>query len=551
MSLTVTHSFTSTKADSTDATLINPSNWNDEHVITGIIGFSSIDDFNFTHQAPPENLSSSLKSFTLAQVPKGVNGTDTTHYLGIYDNAGVFLEAILISGGTATSEAASGTIIASSIVGNYTAGFYKIGSATSGFSEAIWYNTFRGTVWIPAGNWPIYATITIPASKQISIKGAGLASTSLLLYFAAGDGIYYDASTYALGTIEGFKFDPQVTRTSGYDLHVKAATFGTVQDIYTRNTLNGFQFENCNSIQVRGLQIQSFTGNGFFLNASGSPTSGGFYSQLTAVGLGVNGMLIQATAGSAFAGTIIQNCNFQLCTNLIQLSPNGGVLNEFIFADVILDTWGVRGMWFANTGGSGNGICIHGVRAGTSSGAGFMIGISSIWSNVIIDDVTGGAAGEGIVLAGAKNVTISNTHIAGDGTGAAGNLALDIQTDGGTPCSMIKVVDCTLGLSEYGLLTGGTSSYGVAISSAAHVNLKFSNVQAFGNALAGAGGLSFLSTGLGCSFNNCNFNGATKPTAVAGLRGSTWYTPSAPGVIDLYEICRKDAADAYAWVSLF
>lgn len=46
-------------------------------------------------------------------------------------------------------------------------------------------------------------------------------------------------------------------------------------------------------------------------------------------------------------------------------------------------------------------------------------------------------------------------------------------------------------------------------------------------------------------------NGASKPAAAAGVRGLVWYTPGGAGVADTFEVCRKDAADAYAWVTLF
>lgn len=42
---------------------------------------------------------------------------------------------------------------------------------------------------------------------------------------------------------------------------------------------------------------------------------------------------------------------------------------------------------------------------------------------------------------------------------------------------------------------------------------------------------------------------ASKPTCTATIRGTSWYTPGGAGVADAYEVCRKDAADAYAWVT--
>jgi hypothetical protein len=43
----------------------------------------------------------------------------------------------------------------------------------------------------------------------------------------------------------------------------------------------------------------------------------------------------------------------------------------------------------------------------------------------------------------------------------------------------------------------------------------------------------------------------TRPTCDSTTRGTTWYVAGGAGVADTYELCRKDAADAYAWVTLF
>lgn len=44
---------------------------------------------------------------------------------------------------------------------------------------------------------------------------------------------------------------------------------------------------------------------------------------------------------------------------------------------------------------------------------------------------------------------------------------------------------------------------------------------------------------------------AAEPACNAGNRGTTWYVAGGAGVLDTYRLCRKDAADAYAWVTLF
>jgi len=43
----------------------------------------------------------------------------------------------------------------------------------------------------------------------------------------------------------------------------------------------------------------------------------------------------------------------------------------------------------------------------------------------------------------------------------------------------------------------------------------------------------------------------TRPTCDAAHRGTTFYVAGGAGVLDTHTLCRKDAADAYAWVTLF
>lgn len=45
--------------------------------------------------------------------------------------------------------------------------------------------------------------------------------------------------------------------------------------------------------------------------------------------------------------------------------------------------------------------------------------------------------------------------------------------------------------------------------------------------------------------------GGAKPTCDSAARGSFWYEAGGPGVADTMEVCRKDGANAYAWVSVY
>ncbi len=134
-------------------------------------------DYNFTSQATPENLSPTLRTVTMTPVPLGVNGTDTTHYLGLFNNAGTWQENVLINGGSATSGGTTGTLTFASIVGTYATGAYKIGTATTGLSETIWGLPSGGgeiiTLRTPI---PIYAPVTIRAVPTW-VTGAGQEAT--------------------------------------------------------------------------------------------------------------------------------------------------------------------------------------------------------------------------------------------------------------------------------------------------------------------------------------------------------------------------------------
>lgn len=48
-----------------------------------------------------------------------------------------------------------------------------------------------------------------------------------------------------------------------------------------------------------------------------------------------------------------------------------------------------------------------------------------------------------------------------------------------------------------------------------------------------------------------NIQSGAKPTCEAAIRGTIHYSPGGAGVADALEVCRKDAADAYAWVALY
>lgn len=142
-------------------------------------------DFDFPAQTPGGSLSSGVgATVTLTPVPLGVNGADTGHYLYITGGTGA-AEAVLITGGTATSGASSGTVIFTP--GNSHSGAWTVVSATNGVSEAISYLPQGcNEVWIPAGTTTLNSNVSfmgktdavIVLCNGLTLAGAGSLPTT-------------------------------------------------------------------------------------------------------------------------------------------------------------------------------------------------------------------------------------------------------------------------------------------------------------------------------------------------------------------------------------
>jgi hypothetical protein len=126
-------------------------------------------------QTPPPSTAIQVgpNTVTLTPCPKGVNGTDLWHYL--YISGTGTPEAVLITGGSCTSRATSGTI-------EFTAAYahlkgYSIGTATAGVQEAV------VDAILPTSTGQISRQVTIdPGSHlfraRLSLRGTGMTLTS-------------------------------------------------------------------------------------------------------------------------------------------------------------------------------------------------------------------------------------------------------------------------------------------------------------------------------------------------------------------------------------
>lgn len=74
----------------------------------------------------------------------------------------------------------------------------------------------------------------------------------------------------------------------------------------------------------------------------------------------------------------------------------------------------------------------------------------------------------------------------------------------------------------------------------------FGSAQIFAQSASEVAGVA-ASAGTGVTISTVG----SKPACSISVNGAMWRTPGGAGVADTFEVCRKDAADVYAWVSLF
>ncbi len=137
-------------------------------------------DFNFPAiVAPGGNLIGGVPATVTINAPYGVNGSDTLHPIRISAGTGT-AETPLITGGTCTGGAA-GCTLSFTPANNHT-GAWTITSASAGIAECINHScsgagSTNPPIKIPAGTYPLYATIYVPCN--IDISGAGPFATAL------------------------------------------------------------------------------------------------------------------------------------------------------------------------------------------------------------------------------------------------------------------------------------------------------------------------------------------------------------------------------------
>ena len=141
--------------------------WTGVHDFKQINGVLVSTAFDWS-QSPGGTLAIGSNTVTLSPCPSGISGTNSNHYLYISGGVGA-AEAVLITGGTCTSGATSGTIQFTATDNH--SGAWQIGSATAGIQEAVQALPNQGgAVYLSAGIHRLKQTITVGDGTSSSVS---------------------------------------------------------------------------------------------------------------------------------------------------------------------------------------------------------------------------------------------------------------------------------------------------------------------------------------------------------------------------------------------
>lgn len=157
------------------------------------------DNYIFSYTNGGSNVSANLsvtgsKTFTMTPCPYGVAGSNAGHSLYISGGTGT-AEVVVITGGTCTSGASSGTITAT--ITNTHTGAWSIATATAGLQEAF-YSAAPSNIYLTNGAWTVYGTLTLwgQGGNTTKLTGDGFTASRLIRAstFTNGDMIFFDGS---------------------------------------------------------------------------------------------------------------------------------------------------------------------------------------------------------------------------------------------------------------------------------------------------------------------------------------------------------------------
>lgn len=455
------------------------------------------DTYNFSAQTPGVSLTEDItNSVTLAPCPAGVAGTNVGHRLYISGGTGA-AEAVLITGGTCTSGAGSGTILFTP-ANNHT-GAWTIQSATAGIREMA---AVSSAVRLPAGTRTIYGKITLPGYGAV-LTGYGKGVTTLAASgFSTADVVeFYSAEGLPVKThnaIRDLTIQCEAGQTSGSGLSVLYQQYFAAERLGIDNCPHGVNIDyvtegDFNDLTIRELEDTS--GIGINVIGPGNSNYALKFDRVVVVstapvrhfaGLRVRqagdvqvsnshfmrsnfGALIDPPSGNAVA-------SYDSSKNYYDGNNSGG-LSVAPYTGGSVARGRSVGDWFASAAG-GPGISIS-----SEGNGGLVDGFEFIGAQVYLNAqyglIAAGASGEGV-----QNIRVTNSVFSNNSYGNSGTY----------PGAFFNISKFIFENNRSGPVDGlaNTQSYGVAVYPAATDNYTIRGNDLTGNV---TGGMSDQGTG--------------------------------------------------------
>lgn len=506
--------------------------------------------YNWTGQQPFTSLSIGSNTITLTPCPKGVQGAATWTQLYILGGTGA-AEVVPVTGGTCAGDGiASGTVIVT--CANTHSGAWEIVSATSGIQEAINDAGQNNSVFVPAGTYNIYGTITIPASfTGFGLFGAGMNQTFINPQLGNVTALDWKGTTYL--DVHDFQISAPGGATSGTLVNFEQLGGGRVYGIEAGGGYNGIYFGCPVNVFISHIIAENQTNRGVWFSATSGHSCSGFFSDVEASPLSTaeSACYFDSVATGNWTGPTFWNLQCGPAVHGMWMNPaaNSSMNEGQCYECAIIGTsygllvttsnpanssennWKFLGSYYIAATG------VNGIALSLDPGV-----HNFVFSNV---DFNNNDTGQAVVLIeGSSHVYFDSCRFEGKG------LALEIlDASGPVTTGWIQVRNSHFG-NAFGNGDGVDPVNAITIAGGSH------NVIVQANEIyATSGILSYTATGTGNLFRGNHIVASAggypgKPTCDATIKGSDWYTESAGGVKDLYESCRKDAANAMAWQTM-
>ncbi len=342
-------------------------------------------------------------SITFTPCPLGVAGADAAHFLYIFGGTGT-AESVLITGGTCTSGAASGTVSFTSV--NTHSGAWKVSSASGGIREAILVSDGNATIDIPSGTTIVSATANgeaITVDKlNIVLRGTGSGTILQARDSASLNGVIGVPGSTGAGAkfydfaIDGNRASGGTNPINGYGIDAGANGTGGANNITVRGTTiyNVARF----GIIVSDLN-ENILVDGNYIHDIGGVTD--------ATGGGTGVQVLRAGTNENSTVRVVNNF-IERCYNTITIPVGGCIASAGAVANPVRGFFIIQGNYCRNNWNQGGQVST--------------IGATIISNNII---VTAGA------VPGGLTESTSGIETDGDAVVITGNIVTRHPTGGG------------------------------------------------------------------------------------------------------------------------